>query len=127
MNELDELNEMGRRIVHSAYQVHSALGPGLLEKVYELCLSHELRKNDLTVDQQVLVPIRYDTLVIGEGLRIDLLVNKRVIVELKAVEKLLPVHQAQTLTYLKLTNLRLGYLINFNVSLIKNGIHRYML
>jgi len=127
MNDMNELDVVGKRIVHAAYTVHSTLGPGLLEKVYELCLAHELKKSGLMVEQQILVPIRYDTLVVEEGLRIDLLVNKQVVVELKAVEQLLPVHQAQTLTYLKLTNLRLGYLINFNVPLIKDGIHRYVL
>jgi GxxExxY protein len=127
MNEFDELDVIGKRIVHAAYLVHSALGPGLLEKVYELCLLHELKKGGLRGENQVCVPIRYDSLDIEEGLRIDILVESRIVIELKAVEQLLPVHQAQVLTYLKLTRLRLGYLINFNVPLIKNGIHRYIL
>ncbi len=122
-----ELDLIGKRIVHAAYTVHTHPGPGLLERVYELCLAHELRKRGLIVEQQVLVPIRYDTLIVEEGLRIDLLAEKQVIVELKAVELLLPVHQAQVITYLKLTGLRLGYLINFNAPLIKSGIHRYVL
>lgn len=107
--------------------MHSALGPGLLENVYEICLVHELRTRNLDVDQQVPIPIVYDDLKLDAGLRLELLVNNRVIVELKAVGKVLPVHRAQILTYLKLTGHRLGFMINFNVPLIKEGISRIAL
>lgn len=111
-------------IVDSSLTVHKRLGPGLLESVYELCLFHELTKRSISVERQVGFPIQYDDLKIESGLRIDLLVDNLVIVEIKAVEKLAPVHQAQLLTYLKLTDKKLGLLINFNVPLIKDGIKR---
>jgi GxxExxY protein len=112
------------QIVDAAFKVHSTLGPGLLESVYEACLVHELEKRDLTVRQQMALPVVYDDLRLDAGLRLDLLVEDQVIVELKAVERLLPVFEAQVLTYLKLTDKRLGLLINFNVPRIKNGIKR---
>lgn len=118
------LDEIGRQIVDSAFKVHSKLGPGLLESVYERCLKRELEKRGLRVRRQVVVPIEYDGEVIDDGLRIDLLVEDQVIIEVKAVEKDNPLYKAQLLTYLKLTNLRLGYLINFNVELIKDGMKR---
>jgi len=99
----------------------------LLESVYEVCLEHELQKRDLVVERQVSLPVVYDGAKLDAGLRLDLLVGKSVVVELKAVEALLPVHQAQVLTYLKLTGHRLGLLINFNVPLIRNGIKRIVL
>lgn len=111
-------------IVDSALSVHRQLGPGLLESVYELCLFHELSKRSIPVERQVGFPIQYDDLKIESGLRLDILVDKLVIVEIKAVEKLAPVHQGQLLTYLKLTNKKLGLLINFNIPLIKDGIKR---
>lgn len=114
-------------IVDSALTVHRQLGPGLLESVYELCLFHELSKRSIPVERQVGFPIQYDDLKIGAGLRLDLLVDDLVIVEIKAVEKLAPVHQAQLLTYLKLTDKKLGLLINFNVPLIKDGIKRMVI
>ena len=114
-------------LVDSAFLVHSALGPGLLESVYETCLSYECEQRGLKVLKQVQLPIRYRDLQIDSGLRLDLLVEEHLIVELKAVESLLPVHHAQLLSYLKLTGLRLGLLINFNVPLIKHGIHRIIL
>ena len=122
----DEINLIGKRIVNCAYKVHSKLGPGLLEVVYEKCLYHELKKNGLSINQQVNIPIIYDDLIIKDALRIDLLVEKCIIIELKAVETVLPVHEAQIISYLKLTENRLGYLINFNVPLIKNGIKRFI-
>jgi len=122
-----ETNEIARQIVHAAFAVHTALGPGLLESVYEVCLAHELRKRGLTVRQQVVLPVHYDGVRLDAGLRLDLLVNDTVIVEIKAVENLLPVHKAQALTYLKLTGCRLALLINFNVPVIKEGIHRIVL
>lgn len=122
-----ELDAIARKVVDAAFKVHSTLGPGLLESVYEACLTHELRKRGLLVEQQLELPIIYDTLRLEKALRLDLLVEKKLVIELKAVESMLPVHQAQLMTYLKLTGHRLGLLINFNVSLIKNGIKRIAL
>ena len=118
---------IGSQIVDSAFRVHSTLGPGLLERVYETCLIHELKKRDLCVESQLFLPVKYDGIVIDSGLRLDLLVNKCVVIELKVAETLHPVFAFQLRTYLKLTDLRLGYLINFNVPLIKDGIHRIIL
>ncbi len=111
-------------IVDAALTVHRALGPGLLESVYEVCLAHELRKRGLRVRRQEPIPITYDGIQFQEGFRFDLLVEDRVLCEIKAVEFLNPVFTAQTLTHLKLMNLRLAFLINFNEQLIKDGIHR---
>jgi GxxExxY protein len=115
------------QVVDAAYNVHSALGPGLLENVYEACLTYELARHGLNVKRQVELPVIYDTLKIDAGLRIDLLVNDCLIIELKAVEAILPIHKAQLLTYLKLAKCRLGLLINFNVPIIKEGIRRIAL
>lgn len=109
-------------IVDAAVRVHSILGPGLLESVYEACLTHELEKRGHKVERQVSIPIRYDDVILDAGLRLDMVVDGLAVLELKAVEQLLPVHEAQLLTYLKLSSLRLGFLLNFNVSLMKNGI-----
>ena len=114
-------------MVDAAYAVHRALGPGLLESVYEVCLIHELNKRGLKVDRQVAVPVVYDDVRLDAGLRLDLVVENGVLVELKAVETILPVHHAQVLTYLKLSGLRLGLLINFNVPVIRDGIKRIVL
>ncbi len=122
----DEINSIGKSIVNCAFKVHSKLGPGLLEVVYEKCLCHELEKIGLNINRQVNIPILYDDLIIKDALRIDLLVENCIIIELKAVETVLPVHEAQIISYLKLTENRLGYLINFNVPLIKNGIKRFI-
>jgi GxxExxY protein len=121
------INLITKQVIDAAFQVHSKLGPGLLESVYELCLAHELGKRNLKYKSQVAVPVLYDGVKIDAGFRLDLLVEDQVIVELKAVEQVLPVHEAQLLTYLKLTQLRLGLLINFNVPLIKQGIKRIIL
>lgn len=118
---------IARLIVDSAYTVHKNLGAGLLESVYETCFCHELEKRGLTYKRQVVVPLVYDGIKFAEGFRLDVLVEGRIICELKSVEKTENVHLAQVLTYLKLTNNRLGFLINFNVSLIKNGIRRVIL
>jgi len=107
--------------------VHSTLGPGLLESVYEVCLAHELHKRGFKVQRQVVVPIEYDGLTFDEGFRIDLLVEDSIIVELKTVDTLLPIHEAQVLTYLRLTHNRVGLLINFKVKLLKQGIKRLIL
>ncbi|MBL7904080.1 MAG: GxxExxY protein [Bacteroidales bacterium] len=121
-----EEERIGKALVEAAYKVHSELGPGLLEKVYETCLSHALEKSGFDVKRQVNIPIVFDGLVFEEGLRLDILVNNLVICELKAVETINPVWTAQILSHLKLTNKRLGYLINFNVPLIKDGIKRFI-
>jgi GxxExxY protein len=111
-------------IVDAALTVHKALGPGLLESVYEVCLAHELRKRGLLVRRQEAIPITYDGLRFEEGFRFDLLVNERVLCEIKSVQALHPVTTAQVLTYLRFMNLRLGFLINFNELLLKEGLHR---
>ena len=114
-------------VIESAFRVHRQLGPGLLESVYEICLRHELHKSGLVHEAQVALPVIYDTLKLEAGLRLDLIVGAKVIVEIKAVEKLLPVHEAQILTYLKLSSRRLGLLIKFNTALLKDGIRRLVL
>lgn len=119
-----EVNEVSGAIVNAAMKVHSALGPGLLESAYEACLLHELRQTGLKAQAQVSLPVVYDGVKIDVGYRVDLLVEDAVIVELKAVETLLPIHQAQLLSYLKLSGKRVGLLINFNVLHLKNGIKR---
>jgi len=117
---------IARQIVDSAFAIHSTLGPGLVESVYEQCLAYELQTRKLRVKRQLQLPVKYRDLVIEGGLRIDVLVEESVVVEIKAVEKILPVHEAQLLTYLKLAGHRLGLLINFNVPLIKDGIRRLL-
>lgn len=117
-------DRIGREIVHAAFKVHKELGPGLLEKIYEVCLAHELKKEGLEVIRQLELPIYYDGMVFEEALRLDIIVEDLVIVECKAVEQTNPLWKAQVLSHLKLTNKRLGYLINFNVALIKHGITR---
>lgn len=122
-----EIERVAKAIVDSAYKVHSTLGPGLLESIYEACLVHELTRHGLGVQRQVTAPIVYEGLRLESGLRIDLLVEDCVIVELKAVEKMNELYRAQLLTYLKLMGKRLGLLINFNSTLIKDGIQRVIL
>jgi GxxExxY protein len=122
-----ELDRIGKIIVDAAMKVHKALGPGLLESVYEACLFHELTKRGVKARRQVDVPIRYDDLSLESGLRIDLLVENKIIVELKAVDQMIPLFDAQLLSHLRLANLRLGYLINFHTYLIKDGIKRMKL
>src|SRR5579859_2947734 len=117
-----ELEELSRTLVDSAFKVHQTLGPGLLESVYEACLCVELGKRNIRYETQAPVSIVYEGVRINAGLRLDLLVEKSVILELKAVDKLLPVHQSQLLTYMKLADLRLGLLINFNASMFKHGL-----
>ena len=119
-----DIEEAARQIVDAAIKVHRALGPGLLESAYQTCLTHELRKRGLRVDCEVLLPVVYDGIQLDAGYRIDMLVEACIIVENKAVEKLLPIHQAQLLTYLKLQDCRLGFLLNWNVPLMKQGIKR---
>ena len=122
-----ELDSIGKKIVDSAYTVHKNLGPGLLEKVYEICFCHELQKRGLKYQRQLDIPIVYDGITFKEGLRLDVLVENRIICELKALEIVNPVWEAQILSHLKITDNRLGYLINFNVPLVKNGIRRFVI
>lgn len=122
-----EDERIGKLVVDAAYTVHKSLGPGLLEKIYETCFCHELSKRGLRFSRQLDIPITYDGIVFPEGLRLDVLVEDRVICELKAVDLVNPVWDAQVLSHLKLTGKRLGYLINFNVAIIKSGIKRFVL
>jgi GxxExxY protein len=122
-----EEGAIGKKILDAAYTVHSSLGPGLLESVYEACTAYEARQQGLSVETQVVVPVKYKTVFIDTGLRLDLWVEKLVIVEFKSVETMHPLYEAQLLTYLKITGCRLGYLINFNVKHLKDGIKRMVL
>lgn len=117
-------NEIAKEIVDCAYKIHKTLGPGLLESVYERVLAFELEKKNLTVLRQHPIAVVYETMQFDEGFRADLVVENRVIVELKSIEKVLPVHKKQLLTYLRLGDKRLGLLINFGEPLIKSGITR---
>ena len=114
-------------VISAAMEVHSQLGPGLLESVYETCMCRELALRGLTCQRQIALPIEYKETKLDAGLRIDLLVNDRLVVEIKSVEALLPVHEAQLLTYLKLSGIETGLLFNFNVVHLKNGIKRMVL
>jgi len=119
-----ELDNIGTIIVDAAYCVHKEFGPGLLESVYEFCLIEELKSRNLTVNSQVKLPLNYKGKTLNKEFVIDLLVENEIIIELKAVEIVLPVHEVQLLTYMKLADKKLGYLINFNVPMIKEGIKR---
>ena len=125
LTEKEEI--IARKIVDAAFVVHKTLGPGLLEKVYEVCFCHELSKRGVKNQRQVALPIEYDGIIFDEGLRLDVLVEDLIICELKAVENMNYLWEAQILSYLKLTGKRLGFLMNFNVPLIKKGIKRIIL
>jgi GxxExxY protein len=126
--EIDERTETtARQIVDAGLKIHRTFGPGLLESAYEHCLAHELGLRKVPVRKQVPIPIVYEGLRLNAGFRIDLIVDERVIVEVKAVDVLAPVHKAQVVTYLKLSRLRLGLLINFNVTLFRDGVKRIVL
>ena len=120
----ESVNDVSGSIVDAAYTVHKYLGPGLLESVYEVCLAYELTERGHTVVTELVVPVIYKNIRLETGLRLDMLVDNCVIIELKAIEKLIPIHEAQVLTYLKLTGHRVGLLINFNSCQIKDGIKR---
>lgn len=122
----ERTEEIGKIVVNSAFKVHKQLGPGLLERVYEVCLAHEITKAGLDVKRQVDIPIFYDGIEFEEGLRLDLLIEDSIIIEIKAVEQINPVWEAQIISQLKLLNKDLGFLINFNVPLIKSGIKRFI-
>ena len=119
-----DIEIIGRHIVDSSVKIHRALGPGLLESAYQQCLAYELRRAGLQVECEVVIPIQYEEIQIDNGYRVDMLINDLVIIENKTVDRLLNIHMAQILTYLKMKDLRLGYLINWNVKLIKDGIQR---
>ncbi len=120
MNE----NELSKIIVHSCFKIHSELGPGLLESVYEELLSYELKKQNLNFSRQQGIPLVYENVKLDLGFRSDIIVEKKVIIEIKSVELIAPVHQKQLLTYLRITGIKLGLLVNFNEALIKDGIQR---
>jgi GxxExxY protein len=124
--EVTGVNQITHAIIGAAMKVHSALGPGLLESAYEACLIHELRKAGFKVEQQVELPVNYDGVRIDLGYRIDLVVNDCVIVELKCVEKIAPVHEAQLISYMRLSKKNVGLLINFHVRHLKDGIKRFV-
>ncbi|HBL75880.1 MAG: GxxExxY protein [Bacteroidetes bacterium GWF2_42_66] len=123
----ESVKRIARQVVDAAYTVHINLGPGLFEKVYEICFCHELGKRGLRYQRQVDIPILYDNLTFNEGLRLDVLVENCIICELKALETVNPVWEAQILSHLKITGKRLGFLINFNVVRIKDGIRRFVI
>jgi len=128
MSTIDaELDELAHQVVDAAFRVHSTLGPGLMENIYEHCMMHELTKRRIRFQQQMEVPVVYDGLRVGIGFRVDLFVGNRLVVELKTVDRLSDLHRAQLLTYMKLLNQCLGLLINFNVPVIRQGIVRMAL
>jgi GxxExxY protein len=122
-----KINELSYEIIGCAYKVHSELGPGLLEFTYEVCLEYELLKAGLRVERQKALPVIYNDIKLEAGYRIDLLVNELIILEIKSVEELSPIHKAQIMTYLKLTGLKIGLLLNFNVEDMKKGIKRIIM
>ena len=122
-----DINNITGQIIDAAMKVHTALGPGLLESAYEACLAHELKKRGFSIERQKEMPVEYDGILIDIGYRLDLLVNDKVVVELKAVSEVAPIHEAQILSYLKLGKKPIGLLINFNVQRLKDGIKRFCL
>ncbi len=122
---MDE-NELSNKIVGAAIEVHRTLGPGLLESTYEECLCHELSLNQIPFERQAQMPVVYKGVRLDCGYRIDIIVDKKVVLELKSVAEIQPIHRAQLLTYLKLSGLKLGMLLNFNVLLLKDGINRFV-
>jgi len=123
----ETLEGLAANVLDCAFSVHRGLGPGLLESVYEACLCHELSKRGILHHRQLVLPVHYDGVVVDAGLRLDVLVGNSLVVELKAIEALAPIHTAQVLTYLKLTGHSLGLLINFNVPLLRDGIRRVVI
>jgi GxxExxY protein len=119
-----DIEDVGKAVIDAAIKVHRALGPGLLESAYQHCLYYELQKRGLKVECEVSLPVRYDQITIDAGYRVDMVIENCVIVENKTVDKLAPIHEAQVLTYLKLSNLHLGFLLNWNETLMKQGIKR---
>jgi GxxExxY protein len=122
-----KFEDLSGEIIGCAIEVHKILGPGLLESAYEECLAHELRKKKISYERQKELPVIYKEINLECGYRIDLLVDNRILVELKSVEKFMPVHTAQILTYMRLSNIKTSLLINFNVTVLKNGLKRFVL
>ena len=122
-----EFDELSNRVIGCALEVHRTLGPGLLESTYEQCLAHELSLSDISFKFQLPLPVKYKGIKLDCGYRIDLLVNDELIVELKSVDQIMGIHQAQLLTYMKLSGAKVGLLINFNVEMLKSGIKRFVL
>ena len=121
-----ELDRLSKIILNASIEVHREMGPGLLESIYELCLLEELKRQHLNVQHQVSIPLFYKDVELSIDFRIDILVENEIILEIKSVDTLLPVHEAQIISYLKLTDKRLGFLINFNVALLKHGFKRFV-
>lgn len=122
----EELNKLSGVILDACITVHKEMGPGLLESIYSICLAYELKKRGLLIQTEVVVPLNYQGIELSKDFRIDILVEHEIVLELKAAETLLPVHQAQIISYLKLADKRLGFLINFNVPVIKDGFKRFV-
>lgn len=122
-----ELNDLTYKIIGCTYKVHSELGPGLLESTYEVCLEYEMIKAGLTVERQKPLPVIYDQIKLEAGYRIDLLVNYQIVLEIKSIDSIAPIHKAQLMTYLKLSGKKLGLLLNFNVQDMKSGINRIIM
>ncbi|MFQ5751573.1 MAG: GxxExxY protein [bacterium] len=127
MNEMEELNALTARVIGLAIEVHRALGPGLSESAYRKCLCYELKKNELDCVEEEPIPVKYKELVIDCAYRADIIVENKLILEIKSIDNIQPVHEAQLLTYLKLKKIRLGLILNFNVPLLKEGIVRKIL
>lgn len=127
MTHQTELNKLTEKIIGAAIEVHRHLGPGLLESTYETCLAYELEQQGLTVERQKALPLVYKDIQLDQGYRIDLWVAQKVVVELKVVEQLTPVHEAQVLSYLKFSGCPIGLLFNFNVKLLKDGMRRFIM
>ena len=127
MSEHAELNELTGQIIGAAIEVHRHLGPGLLESAYETCLAYELQQLGLIVERQKALPLVYKEIRLDQGYRIDLLVEQSVVVEIKVVEQIAPVHEAQVLSYLRFSGCKVGLLLNFNVKLLKDGIRRFIM
>jgi GxxExxY protein len=124
MDDKDKLDQITRRIIGAAIEVHKTVGPGLLESAYQACLAFELREGGLKVEEQIALPVVYKNVSLDCGYRIDLLVKSEVVVEIKAIEALAPIHEAQLLSYLRLSGKRVGLLINFHVRMLKDGLKR---
>jgi len=119
-----DIEEIAKKVVDAAIKVHTVLGPGLMESAYQKCMDYELKKDGLTVECEVLLPIIYDKIIIDAGYRIDMIIQGCIIIENKTVDKLMPIHEAQLLTYLKMKNVKIGFLLNWNVPRMKDGIKR---
>ena len=127
VSNLAELNKLSEQIIGAAIEVHRHLGPGLLESTYETCLAYELQQLGLSFERQKALPLVYKEIRLDQGYRIDLLVERKVVVEIRVVEQIAPVHEAQVLSYLKFSSCKIGLLLNFNVKLLKDGIRRFIM